>query len=237
MDGICQVCQKMSKAPGLSAQIRALDSGFEARLSDERRIERKDVEQLADALHAIGVDANATFCGDWREGDRVLMAGQKIALFSRLRSLEHQASLPSSPDFGDEKHLLSHFPCAVIVGVEALRRAGWTTQIPTRAEVAVDISESVLPLDQFILEQRQPGWFASVQEHLVGDRNLGLPWLAPAWALADMLHRQSWGNCGLWPDDIEWNAISATDEADWCAASEAFELPTSSLLSMRVAPR
>lgn len=141
------------------------------------------------------------------------------------------------PDFGDEKHLLRVFSSAIIIGVEALRRAGWTTQIPTRSEVAVDMVEGAPSLDLFILEPRLPVWFASVQDHLIGDRNLGVPWLAPAWALADMLHRQAWGNCGLWPDDIEWDAVTAADEADWCVAREAFELPVCSLLSMRVAPR
>ena len=48
--------------------------------------------------------------------------------------------------------------------------------------------------------------------------------LRPAWALADMLLTQGWGQCGLWPDDVEWDEIGEQDEADWLAACNALGL-------------
>lgn len=75
-----------------SAQVSLTRDGFEAVLSDQQRISRNTIEQLADALHSAGVSADATFCGGWRDGAQILIAGQKIALFSRLRELECHAT-------------------------------------------------------------------------------------------------------------------------------------------------
>lgn len=69
----------------LSAQVQLSEGGFEAVLSDGRHIFCGTIEELADALSRTGVPADAVFCGDWREGDRILLTGQKIALHARMR--------------------------------------------------------------------------------------------------------------------------------------------------------
>ena len=71
-----------------TAQVRLTPSGrFVAMLSDGQRIERDEIDDLATALHAAGITADTAYCGDWREGDAILMSGQIIALKWALRRL------------------------------------------------------------------------------------------------------------------------------------------------------
>ena len=67
--------------------VRLTDAGFIARMEDGRCLERSEVRDLAAELHAIGATADDVFCGDWREGDNILMSGQQIALKFELRRL------------------------------------------------------------------------------------------------------------------------------------------------------
>jgi len=106
------------------------------------------------------------------------------------------------PDWG--LAALEAMPTAVIIGVEALRFAGWTTQIMARPEIAVNKRYPVYrisPYEVVPMSQRQvraviePGTDRSVKG--------GLPVLDPAWALAEMLFRQAWNSCGLQVDDLE----------------------------------
>jgi hypothetical protein len=39
--------------------------------------------------------------------------------------------------------------------------------------------------------------------------------------LADLLQRQNWGACGLWPDDIEWDELTPTDKQELNTACAA----------------
>ncbi len=71
----------------VTAQIRLSGTGFVAELSDGQRIERGTLDELAAALHAAGVTAEAAHCGDWRDGAQILGAGQQIALKTELRRL------------------------------------------------------------------------------------------------------------------------------------------------------
>jgi hypothetical protein len=75
----------------MKADVRLTDSGFSAKMEDGRCFERYDVRDLARALHAIGATADDVFCGDWREGESILMSGQQIALKFELRRLWLQA--------------------------------------------------------------------------------------------------------------------------------------------------
>ena len=70
----------------IEARVSLTNSGFVAELSDEQRIERSDIRGLAAALHAAGVTAETAHCGDWRNGEHVLGAGQQIALKAELRA-------------------------------------------------------------------------------------------------------------------------------------------------------
>ena len=147
------------------------------------------------------------------------------------------ANLLTTPTPNWEKALLATMPSGVMVGVEVLRQAGWTTQIPQRPCVAVNAKQSVFTVEPFEISVREPKWFETAGPGIQGDRSMGLPGLRPAWALADMLHREGWGPCGLWPDDIDWDSVSDEDEADWEAACAAFGLPYRLLREHAVAGR
>lgn len=133
------------------------------------------------------------------------------------------------PDW--DKALQVAMPSAVLIGIEALRRVGWTTQIPQCASVAVDTTQSVFSIERYEILPRSPEWFAITRQGVTSDAG-GLPQLRPAWALADLLCSAKWGDCGLWPDDIEWSEMTAADEGAWKAACRAFGLPELSLQAM-----
>lgn len=140
-----------------------------------------------------------------------------------------------TPDWG--KAVLMAMPSATTIGIEALRLAGWTTQVLYRPVVAVNAKQSRYSVKPFEIAARSPKWFELVSPGIQGDRALGLPTLRPAWALADLLRTEGWGKCGLWPDDIEWDQVSKRDEADWKAACAAFGLPYRPLKAQAVSPR
>ena len=137
-----------------------------------------------------------------------------------------------SPDWG--RAVLMAMPSAVIVGAEALRQAGWTTQIPTSPEVAVPAGQSAFKLEHFSVQQRPARW----GEATAAGRHQAvpgvLPMLRPAWALADLLRAGSWGSFGLDPDDIEWDEVTPRDEADWRQACAAMGLALPELAEMAV---
>ncbi len=136
-----------------------------------------------------------------------------------------------------ETALLEAMPSAVIIGIEALRQAGWTTQVPHRPTVAVNAGQSVFSVEHFEVLRRNPKWFETVRTGIQGDRSLGLPVLSPAWALADMLRSHPWGECGLWPDDIDWDQVEDRDEVTWQSACAALDLPPVPLRTQAVAAR
>lgn len=115
-------------------------------------------------------------------------------------------------------------PSAILIGVEALRRAGWTTQIQHRPTLAVNRQQPVFTADRFDIQAREASWFEAVGRYLDLAQATKLPALAPSWALADMLNAAGWGACGLDPDDIEWSAVSAKDRAHWRAAAAYYGL-------------
>lgn len=63
------------------------ERGFVAALSDGRRIEEADLCAVARALHRAGVPANSV-SHEWHGGQRMLTAGQQVALNGEIRSLE-----------------------------------------------------------------------------------------------------------------------------------------------------
>lgn len=139
------------------------------------------------------------------------------------------ANLLTTPNPNWEKALLAAMPSAVVIGIESLRQAGWTTQVPHRPVVAINAKQSVFNIDPYEIMERDAKWFKAASAGIVGDRAKGLPVLKPAWALADMLRNQAWGECGLWPDDIDWSVITEQDEQDWQTACHTFGLPQTQL--------
>lgn len=131
-----------------------------------------------------------------------------------------------------ETALLMAMPSAVVFGIEALRRAGWTTQIPFLPTVAVNKLHPVYQVgERFGVTPMPAGWFAAVRGAIRRQSPGGLPELAPAWALADMLKRhKGWEGSGLYPDDIYSEAVTPQDRLDWNRACIALGID-SQLLS------
>lgn len=143
----------------------------------------------------------------WKQRGLVQALGGHSDVFANLL-------VQPRPDW--ELALRLAMPSAVIVGVEALRRHGWTTQVPDRPEVAVDSSQPVFTVAPFVVSSRPPRWFAASRKGIKDGA------LTPAWALADMLQRDGWGGCGLQPDDMDWEAWTDRDRRQWAAACKAY---------------
>ena len=139
--------------------------------------------------------------------------------------------LTSQPDW--DAALVMAMPSAVIVGVEALRRAGWTTQIQRVPTVAIRSKHTAYSNQHFVIERRTDRWFDCVGLTRDGAKSI----LRPAWALADMIKRDGWSVCGLDPDDLYLDDITGDDEADWDAACLKFGLPMQPLAEQAEASR
>lgn len=159
----------------------------------------------------------------WKRRQLVAGLGGHSDVFANLL-MTRDAS--GGPDW--ETALRAAMPSAVVMGVEALRRAGWTTQVPARTGVAVDAAQPVYKTPYFDVTLRRTDWFARSRAGCVL-ADAALPVLKPAWALADLLRNADWGDHGLWPDDIEWSALTPQDGEAWQAARSAFGLPQADL--------
>ncbi len=101
------------------------------------------------------------------------------------------------------------YPRAIKVGVDILREAGWTTQIPRTIEVAVPHKSSIYRLHDVEVTTRTEKWYVTVA---VGTERVAqsIDRLNPAWALADMLNRANDKRIRhrwlLAPDDIDLDA-------------------------------
>lgn len=126
------------------------------------------------------------------------------------------------PDW--EAALRLAMPSAVLTGVEVLRRAGWTTQIPFRPEVTVNSAEPVYQVEHFDVKPRPPGWFKLLAPGISRSPARGPSTLSPGWALAEMVRSEGWGACGLTPDDIYWDEVNDQDRADWAQACKQLGL-------------
>lgn len=126
------------------------------------------------------------------------------------------------PDW--EAGLRLAMPSAVLVGVEILRRAGWTTQIPYRPEVAVNSAEPIYQVEHFDVKPRPPGWFKLLAPGVMRSDARSVAVLSPSWALAEMIRSEGWGACGVAPDDIYWDEVTDRDRAEWAAACDALGL-------------
>ena len=75
----------------LQASVGLSLSQFVALLSDGRRIERTDMNDLAHELHRHGIKAKHVEY-EWRSGQRMITAGQQVALLAAVRHHERQCS-------------------------------------------------------------------------------------------------------------------------------------------------
>jgi hypothetical protein len=73
-----------------TASVTLFKNEFVAALSDGRRIERHGWRDMAHALFSAGVqDKGVAY--DWRSGQRMITAGQQVALKAEMRRLAHTA--------------------------------------------------------------------------------------------------------------------------------------------------
>jgi len=145
----------------------------------------------------------------WKRRNLVAGLGGHSDVFANL-------VVSRQPDW--EAALRMAMPSAVLVGVEILRRAGWTTQIPFLAEVAVNSVEPIYQVEHFEVKPRPPGWFKLLAPGMLRPNPRGPAMLSASWALAEMIRSEGWGGCGLAPDDIYWDEVTEQDRAEWDAA-------------------
>lgn len=164
-----------------------------------------------------------------------LPAEQAGELLVRWLHSAHVEALGGRSDVFANRHMAAHpdwdsavrlaAPSAVIAGTEALRRAGWITQIPQRPEVAVPAVEAALlqGVDRFDVLVRPEVWFATVFAALP-ESGAAAPTLPPAWALADLLATEGWGRSGVAPADLSFDEVVDQDRTQWRDACRAFGL-------------
>ena len=72
----------------ITASVSLVKNEYVAVLSDGRRIERCDWRELAEALCSAGVNANGVDY-EWHAGQRMITAGQQVAMRSEIRRWSH----------------------------------------------------------------------------------------------------------------------------------------------------
>ena len=156
----------------------------------------------------------STYLANWRKAGLVRSLGGRSDVHMNLVRNRH---------VNLEVALRRVFPLATKVGVDVLREAGWTTQIPSLPEVALPQPGPIYAVAEFALTGRPHKWFTKVA-HGVQHVNDGLMRLKPAWALVDMVARaldrrvrQAWL---LAPDDLDLG--EAREDESLSAALAAF---------------
>ena len=75
-----------------TASVMFFKKEFIAALSDGRRIERNDWREMALALYTAGIHDNEVVY-EWRSGQRMITAGQQVALKAEMRRLAQSSSV------------------------------------------------------------------------------------------------------------------------------------------------
>jgi hypothetical protein len=73
----------------IQATVTFFKNEFIANLSDGKRIEQQDLNELAEALYRAGVHAGAVQY-EWNAGQRMITAGQQVALRAAIRHKEDE---------------------------------------------------------------------------------------------------------------------------------------------------
>jgi hypothetical protein len=80
----------------ISATVGAIGNLYIAKLSDGRIVEEPDLRGLATALNCAGV-LSKMVAFDWCAGQRMMTAGQQVALRASMRGMERRHTLTSPP--------------------------------------------------------------------------------------------------------------------------------------------
>lgn len=148
----------------------------------------------------------STYLAKWRRAGLVRSLGG--------RSDVHM-NLVRNRELNPEVALRRAYPRAIKVGVDVLRQAGWTTQIPSAVDVAIPQSSVPHVVDGFVLSRRPERWYALVMPG-VDKVNRGIDQLRPAWALVDMMARAGDRRvAGAWlidPEDLDVDSAFSDKE-------------------------
>lgn len=174
----------------------------------ERLWELPEVFTLSAAASLLGCEANiaSNYLARWKKMGLVTPLGPRAAVyFNLLRDRE-------GPKTRQLEAVACLFPGAMIGGVSAIHAAGWTTQIPSLLEVFVIERRTQPKLEGFETHARSLSWFKLARNWL--DDRAPLPYLDPAFALADAVRHELWRPD---PDEIEW------DQVDVASLDRAFQ--------------
>ena len=172
-----------------------------------------------------GADLTVRFAWSSKTASQYLYLWKQRGLVSALGGHSDVfANLLRNPDPNWELAVRMAMPSAILIGVEALRRAGWTTQIPRLPTIAVKASGKCYATPHFRVERRPAAWFDTVKGHSERSPD-GLPSLSPAWALADMLAGGGWHRADIDPDDLDLSEVSVADRSAWTLACQALAVP------------
>jgi hypothetical protein len=179
---------------------------------------------MSQRIYTSAINRLASLPEVFTGGDLTVLFGWKSAICSSYLASWRKAGLIKSLGGRSDVHmnlvrnrradpevaLRRAFAQAVKVGVDVLREAGWTTQIPTTMEVAVPVGSATYDVEGFAITTRTAKWFQRVAPGL-DKLAQGIDHLQPAWALADMLARAQDGRVrNAWlldPDDIDLDSV------------------------------
>ena len=198
---------------------------------------------MAERTYTSAIDRLSALPDVFTGGDLTVLFGWKSAHASSYLAHWRKAGLIKSLGGRSDVHmnrvanrqvnpraaLRRAFPSAIMVGVDILREAGWTTQIPSLTEVAIAQSSPRHHLEGFELATRTDNWFATVAPG-VQKVPAGIDQLKPAWALADMLARANDRRVrNAWlPDPEDLDLIRVRADRQMAPALRAFGLASDS---------
>ena len=194
-----------------------------------QRVYTTAIQRLA-GLPEVFTGGDLTVLFSWKSGicSSYLVQWRKAGLIQSLggRSDVHM-NLVRNRQLNPELALRRAYPQAVKLGVDALREAGWTTQIPSAVEVAVPTGSSMYALAGFALSTRTAKWYQRIAPGMERVQQ-GLDRLRPAWALADMLARAQDARVRhawlLDPEDLNLEAARADKQIEPALAALGLDL-------------
>lgn len=167
----------------------------------ERLKDLPEVFTLKTAADALGCTPRmaSTYIARWKEAGMAASLGPRAGV---------HFNLVRNPDAASEHRMAAVallFPGAVIGGVSAVHAAGWTTQFPRQTEIMIPNCRSFPQVEDAEIQTRSLRWMRAARSWVrqAGD----VPWLDPAFALADCVASGNWVPD---PDDIEWDEVDAT---------------------------
>ncbi|KKN90428.1 hypothetical protein LCGC14_0227970 [marine sediment metagenome] len=168
----------------------------------ERLRELPDVFTLNTAAALLKLEPGnaSTYIARWKESGLVSSLGPRTGVhFNLLKN-------PLADKELRMEAIAYLFPGAVIGGVSAVHAAGWTTQFPRQTEIMIPKRRSFPAVEDAAISMRPLPWMRAAK-NWVSQEGV-VPWLNPAFALADCIDQNIWRPD---PDDIEWDEVNVAD--------------------------